>query len=107
MEKIVSMLRNGSNIVYIVPIQVNSYREVIDRWLSYKRFEGLTFTKQMSIIRDIFRFHRSNIDHIILYYSRYHNDCLLMCRVGGKYTNMLLPALNIKDHNRSIIAVYT
>ena len=73
MEKIVSMLRNGSNIVYIVPIQVNSYREVIDRWLSYKRFEGLTFTKQMSTIRDVFRFHRSNIDHIILYYSALHS----------------------------------
>ena len=106
LEKIKQLLCNESNIVYDVPIQVNSYRHVIERWINFKKFKKLCFEEDQSIIRDVFRFHRSDTDHIVLYYSKNMPDCLLMCRIRGDYINLLVPAVKICELNKNIIATY-
>lgn len=106
-DKIRQMLQNISNVVYPISINVSSYKHVLSRWLSFKKFESLHFAAHMGLIRDVFRFHRSNLNHIILYYSRNMQNCLLMCRVKGNYRNLLIPAYSLRDINCSLIAIYT
>ena len=105
--RIKQMLCNESNVVYPTSIQVSSYCHVIERWVQFKTFKNLKFDTRLNIIRDIFRFHRSDTDHIVLYYSKNMQDCLLMCRIKGNYVNLLIPANGIIELNRNIIATYT
>jgi hypothetical protein len=107
LDKIKCILQNVSNVVYPVAINVKSYKNVLDRWLSYKNFTRLHFAPHMGLIRDIFRFHRGNLNHVIVYFSRNMIDCLLMCRIKGKYVNILTPAPVLRDKNCSLIAVFT
>lgn len=107
LSRIKQMLCNESNVIYPTSIQVNSYNKVIERWIQFKTFKNLKFDVRLSVIRDIFRFHRSDTDHIVLYYSKNMQDCLLMCRVKGNYVNLLVPANGIIELNRNIIATYT
>ena len=107
LKKIKEILQNVSNVVYPIPITVDSYRHVLDRSIQYKTFKQLHFAPHMSLIRDVFRFHRAHLNHIIVYFSRNMLDCLLMCRIRGKYINILIPAPIIRDKSCSLIAVYT
>lgn len=106
-KKINQMLKNGSNILYNTKIEVPSYNSVVQKWIHFKTFKGLNLEHDTKLIRDIFKFHRSNLNHIILYYSKNMNTCLLMCRVHAKYINLLIPAYSLHDYNTSIIATYT
>ena len=55
---------------------------------------------------NIFELRKKNADHIALYYSKNQDNCLLMCKISGKFINLLLPALEINLRERSFIAVY-
>ena len=35
------------------------------------------------LVKSVFDFHKENIDHIILYFSKELLDCLLICRIDG------------------------
>ena len=107
LDKIKQILQNVSNIVYPVSISVSSYRHVLDRWIKFKTFQQLHFGPNMHLIRDVFRFHRADPNHIVVYFSRNLTDCLLMCRIRWKYINILTPAPILKDKKCSLIAVYT
>ena len=101
------MLRNESNVLYRTSIQVSSYCKVIERWIKFKTFKELKFDTPLSLIRDIFKFHRSDSNHIVLYYSKNMRECLLMCRVKSKYINLLIPAYSLQNFNSSFIATFT
>lgn len=109
LDVIKNMLCNESNVVYDVPIQVSSYRHVLDEWINFKtfkKFKKLFLKGETNLVREVFKFHRSDTDHIILYYSKNMRDCLLMCRVKGKYINLLVPAKGISELDKNIIATY-
>lgn len=107
LDKIKDMLKNGSNVLYTTEIEVSSYYNVIKRWVNFKTFKDLKFENELTLIKDVFKFHRSNLNHIILYYSRNLNNCLLMCRVNAQYINLSIPAFILKDKNESLIATFT
>ena len=110
-EKINQMIHRPCNIVYRVPLQVGSYEEVIRTWRYYKRNGRSIQTTAGKVVQDIFAFHQQSVDHIILYYSVNLMNCLLMCRVGDIFKNLLIPAPErLQEEYRlegSIVAIYT
>ena len=107
-EKINKMILRPCNMVYKVPLRINSYQEVLNEWKNYKVGRNLTVSMENSkLIMDLFKFHLTAIDHIILYYSANQRDCLLMCRVDNKVVNLSIPAYNMYDMNKSVVATYS
>ena len=58
-------------------------------------------------IKDIFDFHLSNINHVILFYSKNKKNALLMGKIDKKYINIIVPAYTLKEKNVSIISTFT
>lgn len=108
LEKIKKLLLQGSNVIYDTNISIENYEQVLKMWLNYKK-TGKIYLKDddLYLVKSVFDFHKKEIDHIILYFSKELLDCLLLCRINGKYKNILIPAeQNILDLNKSFIAVY-
>lgn len=103
LSRIREILNHQCNIIYKVPFMVNNYKEVLIAWREYKKNKSLSFNKTVC---DVFDFHTTSCDHIILYWSANMNDCLLMCKVQNKYINIKIPML-IESANESFIATYT
>ena len=103
LNRIREIFNHPCNITYKVPFSVNKYRDVLVAWREYKKNSNLSFHKT---ICDVFEFHDSSCDHIILYWSANMNDCLLMCKVQNKYINIKIPML-IENAEESFIATYT
>ena len=103
LSRIREILNHQCNIIYKVPFMVNNYKEVLIAWREYKKNKNLSFNKTVC---DVFDFHNTSCDHIILYWSANMNDCLLMCKVQNKYINIKIPML-IENAEESFIATYT
>ena len=103
LSRIREILNHQCNIIYKVPFMVNNYKEVLIAWREYKKNKSLSFNKSVC---DVFDFHTTSCDHIILYWSANMNDCLLMCKVQNKYINIKIPML-IENAEESFIATYT
>ena len=108
LEAIRSMIRKPCNVVWEVPFIVNNYREVVSAWIRYRR----TGTLHPSIgdsylLKEIFDFHANPKNHIVLYRSKDLSNCLLMCRIGGKYINILVPVEDDDRSRGSLVATYT
>ena len=101
-QKIKEIIKHPCNMTRKVPFVVNNYNEVLDAWNSYKNNQLFDNNKN---IHNIFDFHKSEIDHIILYWSLNQRDCLLMCKIGEKYINMYLP-MTLDNLGYSFIATY-
>ncbi len=105
--RIKNLLNQGCNVIYKLNLEVSSYKNVVDVWKNYKYNNRLdVYSNDRGIINDIFNFHKSNIDHVILYHTKYNENCLLMCKIGGRYLNLLIPAVEINRDQKSFIAVY-
>ena len=103
LEKIRELIKQPCNIARTVPFIVNNYKDVLKQWHDYKTNQIRSYDKK---ICDIFEFHNTNCDHIILYWSSNQEDCLLMCKISNKYINIKIPML-IEDTHDSFIATYT
>ena len=108
LEKIKNLLLQGSNVIYDTNISIEDYEVVLKMWLNYKK-TGKIYLKDddLYLVKSVFDFHKKEIDHIILYFSKELLECLLLCRIDGMYKNILIPAdQNILDIHKSFIAVY-
>jgi len=104
LNRIKEIFNHPCNIIYKVPFSVDNYKDVLFAWREYKK-KGRNSTYHKTIC-DVFDFHNTNCDHIILYWSSNMNDCLLMCKVQNKYINIKIPML-IENVEESFIATYT
>lgn len=104
MKTIKKMLMNPCNITRKVPFEVINYEEVIDLWKIYKNGSNFYINENMEL-KNIFEFHKSNINHIVLFSSVNHDNCILLCKVDEKYFNLLIPMSLRKDY--SFVATYT
>jgi hypothetical protein len=102
LEKIRELIKRPCNTVRCVSFVVNNYNNVLKHWKSYKNGDYISDKN----LRDIFDFHNTNCNHILLYWSANQEDCLLMCKISNKYINLRMPML-IKDTYKSFIATYT
>ena len=108
-DKIKNLLLQDCNVIYNTKLNVENYNEVIDVWLRYKNENKLFLLEEdKHIVKNVFDFHKENIDHVILYYSKDLLDCLIMCRIDSRYINIQIPSEeNIRKFNKSFIAVYS
>ena len=104
LNRIKEIFNHPCNIIYKVPFSVDNYKDVLFAWREYKK-KGRNSTYHKTIC-DVFDFHNTNCDHIILYWSSKMNDCLLMCKIQNKYINIKIPML-IENAEESFIATYT
>ena len=93
-NKIKNLLLKPSNMIQKIDFSVDSYQEVIDLWVKYKN-ENIII--QDYLIESAFIFHKSNIDHIILYHSNNQDSTLLMCKIGEKYKNITIDNNEMKN----------
>ena len=108
-DKIKNLLLQDCNIIYNTKLSVIDYNEVINVWLKYKNENKLfLFDEDKHIVKNVFDFHKENIDHVILYYSKELLNCLIMCKIDNKYINIMIPGEEkIRKHNKSFIAIYS
>ena len=93
-NKIKNLLLKPSNMIQKIDFSVDSYQEVIDLWIKYKN-ENITIKNYL--IESAFIFHKSSIDHIILYHSYNQDTTLLMCKIGEKYKNITIDNDQMRD----------
>ena len=103
------MIRKPCNIVWKVPFIVADYNDVLSEWLRYRDSNTLhSSIADSRLLKEIFTFHSHIRNHIVLYKSRNLNDCLLMCRIDGKYINIVAPVEGSDVlTNESLVATYT
>ena len=107
--KIKRMLLSGVKNTIKVPFLASNYQEVVRLWKIFKRSGSVRDivgreNDQITIqINQIFSFHSSDPEHIIMYSSPHLSDALLLCKANGKYTNIRLPTPMFSD---GFIAVY-
>ena len=101
------ILNQGCNVLYKFDFEITSYKSVIGIWKLYKCNNVLMLeNKDKGVIKDLFNFHKTNIDHVILVFSRNNDNCLLMCKIRGMYINLLIPSLEINKDQKSFAAIY-
>ena len=105
-EAIRSILSRGCTTASCVRLTVNNYSEVLALWNSYKNTGRLQLASDERITRSIFDFHKVNRDHVILYYSRGQPCSVLLCRVGGRYINMVISVVGPRGGDVSCVATY-
>ena len=81
------------------------YKEVINIWKLYKN-EKKIYNDDF-LIKDIFDFHLSNVNHVILFYSKNNKNALLMGKIDNEYINLIIPSYSLKDKDVSIISTFT
>jgi len=95
-----------------------TYKEVVRMWKKYKctQINMIVPTPSTSchddahndyIVPEILAFHKEqSTDHIIMYYALGNINCLLLCKISGKYIQSLLPQEKLHLFHKNFIAVY-
>ena len=90
-----------------VSFEVNTYQKVLEIWQKFKRGQmPPSISLDDHLLHAVFKFHQSQINHVILYYSKEKNDCLLMCKVDNEYRNISASIEPLEKLEYSIIATY-
>ena len=92
--KIKNLLLKPCTSVERISFSVNNYKDVINLWINYKKNE---LTIKDYTIKNIFIFHKNLFDHVIIYHSQNMETSLLMCRISGKYKNIIIQNDEIKN----------
>ena len=104
-KKLFDIFSKPCNMGYPIKYKINDYKEVVDIWKLYKN-EKKIFNNDF-LIKDIFDFHLSNINHVILFYSKNNENALLMGKIDNEYINLVIPAYSLKNKGVSIISTFT
>ena len=103
------IIMEPSKQIFHIPLQVDSYSKVIDLWKKYKKYKNIDLNdvNQNYILNNVFDFHLSEINHVLLYYSSNLDHCLMMCKANNKYINISAPVQkNLIKTDTNFIAVY-
>ena len=105
-DKIKTLLKKTCNMAIKVPFEVENYEEVLRLWRDYKLGKKSNINIDNNIdLKDIFAFHEMPMDHVILFWSYNHEDCVLLCKTENKYMNIKMQMITDKPY--SFIATYT
>jgi len=102
--RIKEILKKKPVTTFKYPLETKNYTFVVEMWIKYKNEKKLLINDHN--IRTVFEFHLSSFDHIICYFSKGTEMALLLCKIKGKYINMLIPAESQLVLNNSVIATY-
>jgi len=104
-KKLFNIFSKPCNMIYPIKYKINNYKEVINIWKLYKN-EKKIYNDDF-LIKDIFDFHLSNVNHVILFYSKNNKNALLMGKIDNEYINLIIPSYSLKDKDVSIISTFT
>lgn len=105
-DKIKTMIKKTCNMAVKVPFEVGNYDEVLHLWRNHKQGKKANINITSNIgLKDIFEFHEMSSDHVILFWSCNHDNCVLLCKTDNKYMNIKMPM--ITDKTYSFIATYS
>lgn len=108
LDKIKEMLLRGCNITEKINFSVNNYKKILLTWNYYKNKRKLPIhLRSCKNINDLFNFHYTDKNHIILYHSSSLYDALCLSCIEGRYVNFIIPADQLIEKNYSFYAVYT
>ncbi len=104
-----SILKKPCNYVQSTNLSADNYQDVIDIWKYHKNTGSLPDDiSNDRFMHAAFDFHKnSELNHGILYYSKYLSDALILYKIRNKYFNILIPSYSLFDKNKSIIAIYS
>lgn len=90
-----------------ISLQVDSYSKVVDLWKKYKKTRNINMNnaEENYILNNLFDFHFSEINHVLLYYSCNLDHCLMMCKANNKYINISAP-IQKNFSKKNFVAVY-
>ena len=103
-NKIKALIQSPAAYVEKTSVSVNSYIEVVKLWTQYKKTGKVDLDNR--VIKNVFDFHKSDTDHVIMYYSLGHTDCILMCKIRANYLNILVDARPTDSLGDNYIATY-
>ena len=102
-----NMIKNPCKYATPVPFHVRSYKTVINAFIAFKQNKELNIiTSDDYLLKSIFLFHLTDQNHVILYYSKHLENCLLLCKIHNKYINMLAPIDGLDRLKYSLMATY-
>ena len=104
LAKIKNMIMKKPTMTTYTELHADDYTFVVKMWIQFKKTGRLLINDYT--IRSAFEFHKSDIDHIICYYSKDKDYALLLCKIFGKYINMQIPADTCSSFKTSAIATY-
>ena len=84
-----NMIKKPCKYVTRVPFHVKSYKTVVHSFNAFKPHKEINIiTSDNYLLKSIFIFHLSDVNHVILYYSKHLENCLLLCKIHNKYINI-------------------
>ena len=96
------------NIVYPIRYIINDYVSIVKLWKKFTITGKIICPFEFEdILKNIFIFHNSQINHVIAIQSYNLNNCLLMCKINNKYINIIIPKIPFHENEISIIATFT
>ena len=104
LTKIKKLLKKKPVSTFNYPLETKDYTFVVKMWIKYRKEKRLLIDDHN--IRTVFQFHLSPFDHIICYFSKGTTMALLLCKINGKYINMLIPAESRLVLENSLLATY-
>ena len=104
MKNIKEMLKKEPTMLQITNLSVNNYKEVVDLWKLFRDENKLSIDDYW--VKQFMMFHKTPINHILLYYSKNLNECLLMCRTNNRYFNIKIPDSDLGTFDKNFIATF-
>lgn len=96
------------NTVYGINYVISDYRYIVSMWEKFLSTQKIICPFEYEqILKNIFNFHKSNIDHVIVIQSYNLDNCLLMCKINNNCINILIPKIPFHENEISIIATFT
>jgi len=104
LQKIKGVISKPSVSTMQIPVYVESYEEIVSEWTRYKSGGGLTNDDYH--VRNVFDFHATHGDHVLLFHGLHFSTCLLLCKFDGIYKFISIPCADNRIYDRNFIATY-
>ena len=96
------------NFVYRLQYNIKDYNDILNLWKNYMKSKKVICPFEYeTMLKNIFSFHKMDIDHVIAIQSYNLTNCLLMCKINKEYINLIIPKIPFHENDISIIATFT
>ena len=104
MKNIKEMLKKEPTMLQTTKLEVDDYQEVVELWKLFRDENKLLIDDYW--VKQFMEFHKTETNHILLYYSKNMNECLLMCRTNNRYFNIKIPDSDLGKFDKNFIATF-
>jgi hypothetical protein len=96
------------NVVYGFNYIIKDYKNILELWKKYLITKKIICPFEYEqTLKNIFEFHKTTINHVIIIQSYNLKNCLLMCKMHNNYVNLIIPKIPFHENRISIVATFT